>query len=521
MGLGILNDIKYPTPPGTVTLKEEVNSSKLEDDDYEEPKKIGDIVLNPQPTDSKNDPLNWSQTTKICILLILSLNAGVTASLGPMITTGFDEIGAAFNVNADQISFSLVGVLQLTTGCGIFFTAAAAAVWGKRPVFFLSTLVLLGTSAWGFFAGNHFSLSMMRMIQGFASAPLDTLVSATVAELFFIHEKGTMLSIANLFVLAGSKLGQFVASFIIQNLGFKFTFGICALIYAMIVPLMYFFVPETFYRAREDETQLIFDKSSLNLYEIVLPEVEHTYSQRLRIFQGRVSDASFWRMAFKPIPLITFPAVLYAALTFSVYAAGLTLIALLQDNVFSAPPYKLSSSSIGLLNLPLFAVGLVTGLTAGWCADFVVHFLTSQNNGVYEPEFRLVLMLVAAIGSSVGYVGFGYSVAAGANILVPTAFLGLQTAAVPFATSAMFTYVMDCHSGHAGQAFVTMNFTKAVVGFSMSKFVNGWYQTSGPKSVFTVVAIAHLAISGLSFPLYIFGKRMRSYIARSDFHLGI
>lgn len=69
-----------------------------------------------------------------------------------MITTGFDEIGETFHVTSDEISFNIVGVLQLTTGSGTFFTAAAAAVWGKRPVFILSTIILLGTNAWGFFA---------------------------------------------------------------------------------------------------------------------------------------------------------------------------------------------------------------------------------------------------------------------------------------------------------------------------------------------------------------------------------
>jgi hypothetical protein len=70
-----------------------------------------------------------------------------------MITTGFDDIATAFGVSVDQISFNIVGVMQLTTGTGTFFTAAAAAVWGKRPVFIISALALFGTSAWGFFAG--------------------------------------------------------------------------------------------------------------------------------------------------------------------------------------------------------------------------------------------------------------------------------------------------------------------------------------------------------------------------------
>jgi hypothetical protein len=269
------------------------------------------------------------------------------------------------------------------------------------------------------------------------------------------------------------------------------------MIYAGIIPAMYFFVPETFYKPEERETEVIFDKASLNVYEIILPEAKKSTRDRLRIFQGRVSNAGFWRMAVKPIPLVTFPAVVYSAFTYTFYAAGLTLIALLQDTIFSAAPYNLSSSAIGLTNLPLFAVGLCGTLISGFCADFVVQFMTRHNNGVYEPEFRLVLMVVAASLSTVAYVGFGYSVAAGATIYIPIAFLGVQTFAVPFATSAMFTYVMDCHNAHAAQAFVTMNFIKAAISFVMSDFVNGWFASSGAKSVFVTVAIANLAVSAV------------------------
>jgi hypothetical protein len=81
-----------------------------------------------------------------------------------MITTGFDEIASTFHVNADQISFNLVGLLQLTTGGGTFFTAASAAVWGKRPVFVISTLFLFSTSAWGFFAGVSSPFSLPDML---------------------------------------------------------------------------------------------------------------------------------------------------------------------------------------------------------------------------------------------------------------------------------------------------------------------------------------------------------------------
>ncbi|KAA8567515.1 hypothetical protein EYC84_007991 [Monilinia fructicola] len=393
VGWGILQDSRHPHIPGTVNLGDNTvgsdGSSKEERWDSVEPKKRGEIVLNPQPSESPNDPLNWSTATKMAILLILALTAGVTVSLGPMITTGSEDIATSFGVTTDEVSFNIVGIMQLTTGSGTFFTAAAAAVWGKRPVFIVSTLGLLATNTWGYFSDSFISLSIMRAVQGFCASPLETLVSATVSEIFFVHEKGKMLSIWNLFVMGGVKLGQLIAGFY----------------------------------------------HSISRIQV--------YVWNLRLDLRRDYPTYLLGTCGQANPLVTFPAVIFSAFTYSFYAAGLTLIALLQDTIFSAPPYNLSSSAIGLTNLPLFGVGIVGTLVSGYCADFVVQWMTRHNEGIYEPEFRLVLMFVAASFSTVAYIGFGYSVAAGAPIYVPIAFLGVQTFAVPFATSSMFTYVMD------------------------------------------------------------------------------
>ncbi|KAG9242169.1 hypothetical protein BJ878DRAFT_544522 [Calycina marina] len=114
--------------------------------------------------------------------------------------------------------------------------------------------------------------------------------------------------------MSGVKLG-----FVIQLLGFKFTFGICASIYAGISPIMYFFLPENVYFAPIAKTEVDFDKVPLNVYEIIIPEINKTPSQRLAVSQGWVSKALFWRVAFKSLPLVTFLAVIFSAIIYSVF----------------------------------------------------------------------------------------------------------------------------------------------------------------------------------------------------------
>ncbi|CAO2655245.1 Nn.00g103090.m01.CDS01 [Neocucurbitaria sp. VM-36] len=58
MGFGVLEDSHMAAPPGTATIN---TSGAVADStiDTSSLKKDGDIVLQPQPSDSPNDPLNW------------------------------------------------------------------------------------------------------------------------------------------------------------------------------------------------------------------------------------------------------------------------------------------------------------------------------------------------------------------------------------------------------------------------------------------------------------------------------
>lgn len=47
----------------------------------------------------------------------------------------------------------------------------------------------------------------MRLLQGFASAPFETLVTSTIQDLFFVHERGQKMAIWGLMLTCGVLLG--------------------------------------------------------------------------------------------------------------------------------------------------------------------------------------------------------------------------------------------------------------------------------------------------------------------------
>jgi hypothetical protein len=76
MGIGVLEDPRTPFPPGTCILTEKLNASiGIIDTEYDNYKKDGDVVLQPQPSDSPNDPYNWSEKHKYLFATLLIANA--------------------------------------------------------------------------------------------------------------------------------------------------------------------------------------------------------------------------------------------------------------------------------------------------------------------------------------------------------------------------------------------------------------------------------------------------------------
>jgi hypothetical protein len=237
------------------------------------------------------------------------------------------------------------------------------------------------------------------------------------------------------------------------------------------------------------------------------------YSSRLRLFRGRLAKDSFWKGVIKPIPLIVFPSILYSTIVHGAFAVWIMVEGLISLQVLRAAPYNLTPSQLGLTKLPHTLSSFIFHPLSGFCADWVVQFMARRNDGIFEPEFRLVLMLFAVPVSTLAFVGFGVAIEQHAKLAWVIFWGALQSVASPFATQAALTYVLDCHPQEINQAFVTINFTKSVVTLLATSQVAGWYERAGPRAVFNTCAILNVAVSCLTIPAYIYGKRFRSIVS--------
>ena len=65
-------------------------------------------------------------------------------------------------------------------------------------------------------------------------------------------------------------------------------------------------------------------------------------------------------------------------------------------------PYDISLLSVGLLYIAPFVGGVLGSSISGKLSDIVCQYMTRRNGGVFEPEFRLVMVVPVAMATVLG-----------------------------------------------------------------------------------------------------------------------
>ncbi|KAL0258110.1 hypothetical protein SLS55_007282 [Diplodia seriata] len=499
--------------------------------------KFSHILLVPQPSDSPNDPLNWPLWKKDMILLIVGFAAGVVGAYGPMLGPGFVPISQQLGISVNTLSQSTAWLI-LTLGLCVFLINPVAKMYGKRPVYIGAIIILFVVSIWGAVADNYSSFLGSRIIGGIdeGMAPYEVLVQATISDIYFVHERATRLAVWNLFLLCGIAGASFISGYIIEDLGYKWTFGVCAILFGLSMFAIIFFVPETAYIREGTAPTRNFanekgggsdEESSGPRKEGRAVHIEHvihagadeaklSYWQTMRPWTGhKYSKAPMWKIMARPFVMFFYPAVLWGFLIYGTTLTWIVVFSVVNGVIFVEPPYNFTVAQTGLTGLSPFILTIIAEVISGPLNDWVCIKLTKRNHGVYEPEFRLVLMIVTVILGTVGFFGFGLTVHNVTHWMGPVVTYGLANAALAFAAVSVFGYVIDSYPNLAEEAFVAIN-ARNLLTFGLTYFVNDWLAKDGPLAVFNTLGAAFLGVCGLTMPLWVFGKKIRSFIARRD-----
>ncbi|KAJ5494933.1 MFS transporter [Penicillium diatomitis] len=480
-----------------------------------------EIIKIPTPSNDPQDPLNWPQWYKYfvagisswAILMSTFCASGPAVILPNMAITFFGPPGPHFAAAISKASY-FITVCALMMGVSNLVWVPLMIKFGRRWVYILAYALYCGTAAWCATAESYSSLLAARAILGCAAGAGEVLGPLTIADIFFVHERGAMMVIYTCMLSAGTSLGALVAGFITVNHSWRTFFWLsCALTGATCV-MIFFFFPETTYQ-----------RSSLNPPpDVVGPGPEKTSSEEAEYADDETSQASIvvgsrpsfskilatwptksftseplWKLSLRPIVLIVLPSALWASLVMSVSIGFLIAMASNISTAFSST-YHFTTWQIGLSMI----AGLVGSVVAIWfggpLSDIIADHLTRLNGGLREPEMRLPAMAISLVTGPLALVLYGVGIGNELHWICPI----IGFALTGEVTMTQYTFKCNVKS-------LMMVFTSSLFGFLLSFYTNVWIQEQGYQQAFGEMAIISGVIFLGLFIFYFFGGFLRRW----------
>ncbi|KAJ8106070.1 hypothetical protein OPT61_g9785 [Boeremia exigua] len=181
-----------------------------------------DKALIPRPSSDPRDPLNWSRSWKMTVVVSQSLFTWISVTGALSIAPMFPLLGQEFRLNNNQLAM-LTGITVITLGFANFFIVPLSNIFGRRAVSIVFSVLIMLSCVWQALATSHRSLLAARAINGLVCATSETIPVQMIADVFFLHERGLWTGVYFTSYFMGAFLGPIMAGSMAAHYGWNTT----------------------------------------------------------------------------------------------------------------------------------------------------------------------------------------------------------------------------------------------------------------------------------------------------------
>ncbi|BCS26847.1 uncharacterized protein APUU_51558A [Aspergillus puulaauensis] len=522
MPLGVIQ-VDGQHAPGTVLLINQTAGDGFLQEKHDTGKNTN-VILVPQPSNSPNDPLNWPQWKKNLAYAVIFANSIIYASIpAPLIAPSTVLLSQSLGRSIKDVSM-LTAYQLLLCACYGPIASALAHKYGKRPQFIFGAVMgMVGTIVCCTTTYSYRVLLAGRIIQGVGSSVFESLSMAVIGDLFFVHERSFRASLLVMTWTCIISLVSILGGLITEELGWRYVFLIHLPFTIVGVIATFLLLPETQYQSDPDdiagapeETQ-VEDKgrNEISHEHDELPdrenggvpssstEMKKTFVQELAIYSRTFSDTNLFKLVFAPFGVLLNPAVIWLTIVGSVCIALYVALSYILAQIWSPPPYNLNARQNGTFYVGALIGGLLSSTVSPWVGDIITTKMTKWNQGVYEPEFRIPMIIFATLFCGIGWFVFmwdldnptphGYYLGAFCH--------GCLCAGTTIGMTVANLYILDAFRESSTEIFVLAMASKNFLFYGFSEFINDWTERQGPSEVLRVFGIVTMCIMATSLVL--------------------
>lgn len=528
--------------PGTRRIFVDESASLSGDSTLE---KHGDIILVPQPTDSPNDPLNWSLARKTWHSVLVCYVVALTAATSNVAGSASVGVNEQYNISYDVFNTG-AGVLFIAIGYWTLLSSPAVHLYGRRIPYLVGMLWGLIGNIWFGRLKTTGDTIWSQLFVGASESVAEAVVQLSLLDIWFEHQNGTSLGFYTLATSVGTYVGPLIGGYVSDNIGWRWIGYLGAIISGATLILLYFtFEETTFQRSRylshQDGTreQLSgdgpgadvevekkspangepLDEEASNPRDPNRFSVSYTrprsYWQRIALITPAhnlrgLGLKQYANRLWHTMRIFTFPAVWFAGLQWGMQNVALSFYLTVQEDYWVEAPWYYGDAAVSNMNLPCLIGSVIGCFYGGYCSDKFQLWMSRRNKGIMEAEFRLYLMFLCVAIFPTGMWLFGIGSSKGWSWPVPYVGLGFIGFGYGCAGDLSITYLADSYPDMILEGMVGV----AVINNTMAMiftFVASYWLDTGLRDCFIELGVLSLVILMLSLPMIMFGKRSRQW----------
>ena len=214
--------------------------------------------------------------------------------------------------------------------------------------------------------------------------------------------------------------------------------------------------------------------------------------------------------------MLLFPNVFWALLLNGLTIGVNIAIGTTYSTILSSPPYKWPNKSASYVNCGQIVVAIVALPLLGHGSDYLVRYFANRNNGMHEPETRIIPLFLPIIVGTFTAVLYGEGAAHPYRYHWFVYVWGVAAYYFCFVGTNIvaITYLLDSYPGRAGPLLVIICAFRGIISFGTSYGVSPFIDLHGYDGTFGTFGGLTAALGLLAVPVYIWGKQIRRFTGR-------
>lgn len=148
-----------------------------------------------------------------------------------------EDLGVTYDIYNESIAANYAGL-----AIGSIFFIPFVHRYGRRPLYLMSILVQLICCIWAAYMRTWGEMMANSFLGGLGGALSETIAMVTIGDLFFVHHHAMMNGIFLLAQSIGAFVGPVIMGYAVQNIGWRWMWGITAILIGvdLVVSLLCF-----------------------------------------------------------------------------------------------------------------------------------------------------------------------------------------------------------------------------------------------------------------------------------------